>query len=178
MDWRPVHADFSIYHKKYFAHGTRLESCYDLELTLKMTGKKSSTTLVFIIFLYIFFDIFWKTPLNPRFNHVFFGFNHWKPGFLNRALDPQAEVLIGWIGARFVPDFSIFEKIDGDANSSTPQIRFSKNLILTYIRQEKEVIFKTGWKNQYVQFFYAPMRHHQMPHQQKRLFFFMPDGFY
>ena len=55
---RPVHADFSIYHKKYFAHGTRLESCYDLELTLKMTGKKSSTTLVFIIFFDIFFDIF------------------------------------------------------------------------------------------------------------------------
>ena len=100
-----------------------------------------------------FFDIFWKNPLNPRFNHVFFGFNHWKPGFLNRALDPQAAVWIGWIGARFVPDFSIFEKIDGDANSSTPQIRFSKNLILTYIRQEKVVIFKTGWKNKYVQFF-------------------------
>ena len=55
MDWRPVHADFSIYHKKYFAHGTRLESCCDLESTLKMTGKISSTTLVFIIFWDIFF---------------------------------------------------------------------------------------------------------------------------
>ena len=27
-------------------------------------------------------------------------------------------------------------------------------------------------QNQYVQFFIAPMRHHQMPHQQKRLIFF------
>ena len=26
MDWRPVHADFSIQHRKYFAHGTRLDS--------------------------------------------------------------------------------------------------------------------------------------------------------
>ena len=58
MDWRPVHARFSIHHKKYFAHGTGLESCCDLHSTLNMTEKKSSTTLVFIIFFDIFFDIF------------------------------------------------------------------------------------------------------------------------
>ncbi len=53
MDWRPFHAHFSIHHKKYFAHGTGLESCCDLHSTLKMIRKISSTTLVFI-----FFDIF------------------------------------------------------------------------------------------------------------------------
>ena len=29
---------------------------------------------------------------------------------MNRALDPQAAVLIGWIGARFVPDFRFLKK--------------------------------------------------------------------
>ena len=58
MDLRPVHADFSIHHKKYFAHGTGLESCCDLHSTPKMTGKVSSTTLVFIIFLDICFHKF------------------------------------------------------------------------------------------------------------------------
>ena len=66
-NWRPVHADFSIYHKKYFAHGTRLESCYDLELTLQITGKKSSTTLVLIVFLELFFRHFLKKPFKPSF---------------------------------------------------------------------------------------------------------------
>ena len=55
MDWSPFHDNFSIYHKKYFAHETGLESCCDLHSTLKMIRKKSSTTLVFIIFFGIFF---------------------------------------------------------------------------------------------------------------------------
>ena len=58
----------------------------------------------------IYFRDFLKKPSNPRFNHMFFGFNHLKPGFLNRALDPQAAVWIGWIGARFVPDFRFLKK--------------------------------------------------------------------
>ena len=55
MDWRTVHAHFSIHHKKYFAHGTGLESCCDFHSTLEMIRKKSSTTVVSSFLFDIFF---------------------------------------------------------------------------------------------------------------------------
>ena len=53
MDWRPVHVDFSIHHKKYFANGTRLESCCDLHFTTGMYGKHNSTNFIFIFAFFI-----------------------------------------------------------------------------------------------------------------------------
>ena len=63
MDWHPSHAHFSIHHKKYFAHGTGLESCCGLHSTLKMTAKISSTTLVFIIFYCFYYNRYIQGPI-------------------------------------------------------------------------------------------------------------------
>ena len=58
LDWSPFHDQNSIFMKKYFAHETALESCCDLHSTTEMTGKKSSTTLVLIIFFDFFCQFF------------------------------------------------------------------------------------------------------------------------